>query len=136
MDFNILEAKLSKYYEKFLNPTYIVGDWVVVDDNTYKQLKYKLNIISVLSYNKLENESIIIVETKKEYYAIKYSGRFICIRKSETEYGLLCDTYDLLAINKINVDEYSPIQLDFKDICKVLNWKLGKKAKEYLDYFR
>ena len=113
MDFNILEQKLSKYYDRFLNPTYTIGDWIVVDDKAYNQLKNKLNIVSILSYTRLASESIIVIETKKEYYAIKYSGRFICIRKSETEYGLLCDTYDLLAINKVNVDEPSPKIVSF-----------------------
>ena len=135
MDFNILESKLSKYYEKFFNPTYTIRDWVIVDDIIYNKLNNKLNIVSIISYNKFANENIIIIETKKEYYAIKYSGRFVCIRKSETEYGLVCDTYDLLAINKVAVNKDDVELMSFKNLCKILGWKLGKKAKEYLDYF-
>ena len=135
MDFNILEAKLSKYYEKFSNPTYVIGDWAIVEDSLYKQLKNKLNIVSILSYNQYKTENIIIAESKKEYYAIKYSGRFVCIRKSETEYGLVCDTYELLAINKTAVNKDDIEIIPFKDLCKLLGWKLGKKAKDYLDYF-
>jgi hypothetical protein len=135
MDFDILESKLSKYYEKFSNPTYVIGDWAIVEDSLYKQLKNKLNIVSLISYNQYDNESIIVAETKKEYYAIKYSGRFVCIRKSETEYGLVCDTYELLAINKTAVNKDDIEIIPFKDLCKLLGWKLGKKAKDYLDYF-
>ena len=135
MDFNILEAKLSKYYEKFSNPTYVIGDWVIVDDVTYKKLNNKLNIVSIISYNRYNNENIIVAETKKEYYAIKYSGRFVCVRKSDTEYGLISDTYDLLAIHKPAVGKDDIEIIPFKDLCDLLGWKLGKKAKEYLDYF-
>jgi hypothetical protein len=135
MDFNILEAKLSKYYEKFSNPKYVIGDWAIVDDVTYKKLNNKLNIVSLISYNQYNNENIIVAETKKEYYAIKYSGRFVCVRKSETEYGLISDTYDLLAINKTAVGKDDVEIIPFKDLCDLLGWKLGKKAKEYLDYF-
>jgi len=135
MDFNILESKLSKYYEKFSNPKYVIGDWVIVDDVTYKKLNNKLNIVSLISYNQYNNENIIVAETKKEYYAIKYSGRFVCVRKSETEYGLISDTYDLLAINKTAVGKDDIEIIPFKNLCDLLGWKLGKKAKEYLDYF-
>ena len=135
MDFNILEAKLSKYYEKFSNPKYVIGDWAIVDDNTYKQLYNKLNIVTILSYTKRYTESILVIETKKEYYVIKYSGRFVCVRKSETEYGLISDTYDLLAINKTAVGKDDVEIIPFKDLCDLLGWKLGKKAKDYLDYF-
>ena len=135
MDFNILEAKLSKYYEKFSNPKYVIGDWAIVDDNTYKQLYNKLNIVTILSYTKRYTESILVIETKKEYYVIKYSGRFVCVRKSQTEYGLVCDTYELLAINKTAVNKDDIEIIPFKDLCKLLGWKLGKKAKDYLDYF-
>jgi len=135
MDFNVLESKLSKYYEKFSNPTYVIGDWAIVEDSIYKQLKNKLNIVSILSCNQYKTENIIVAESKKEYYAIKYSGRFVCIRKSETEYGLVCDTYELLAINKTAVNKDDIEIIPFKDLCNLLGWKLGKKAKEYLDYF-
>jgi hypothetical protein len=135
MDFDILESKLSKYYEKFSNPTYVIGDWAIVEDSIYKELKNKLNIVSILSCNQYKTENIIIAESKKEYYAIKYSGRFVCIRKSETEYGLVCDTYELLAINKTAVNKDDIEIIPFKDLCGILGWKLGKKAKDYLDYF-
>jgi hypothetical protein len=131
-----IEIKLSKYLDKFTNPAYSLGDWIVVDDILYKKLKNKLNIVSIISNNLYENECVIVIETKKEYYAIKYSGRFVCVRRSETEYGLVGGDYEILVVNKaLREDEDSDI-IPFKDLCKILDWKLGKKAREYLDYFR
>lgn len=131
-----IEIKLSKYLDKFSNPAYSLGDWVVVDDLLYKKLKNKLTIYSIISNNLFANECVIVIETKKEYYAIKYSGRFVCVRRSETEYGLVSGEYEILVVNKVlREDEDSDI-IPFKDLCKLLDWKLGKKAREYLDYFR
>lgn len=135
MKFNVLEAKLSEYWDKFSNPKYVIDDWVIVDDILYNKLKNKLNIVSIISYNVFPNEIVIVAETKKEYYAIKYSGRFVCIRRSETEYGLACDIYEMLAINKIGIDEPVKQIISFANLCKILGWKLGKGAREYLDYF-
>jgi hypothetical protein len=131
-----IEIKLSQYLDKFTNPTYSLGDWIVVNDLLYKKLKNKLNIYSIISYNLFGNQVIVVIETKKEYYAIKYSGRFVCVRRSDTEYGLVVGDYEILAVNKVlREDEDSDI-IPFKDLCNILDWKLGKKAREYLDYFR
>ena len=131
-----IELKLSKYLNKFTNPAYSLGDWIVVDDLLYKKLKNRLTIHSIISYNLFGDQVIVVIETKKEYYAIKYSGRFVCVRRSDTEYGLVCGDYEILAVNKVlREDEDSDI-IPFKDLCKLLDWKLGKKAREYLDYFR
>jgi len=131
-----IEIKLSKYLDKFTNPAYSLGDWVVVDDLLYKKLKNKLNIYSIISNNLFANECVIVIETKKEYYAIKYSGRFVCVRRSETEYGLVSGEYEILAVNKVLTEDEDSNIMPFKDLCKLLDWKLGKKAREYLDYFR
>jgi len=131
-----IEIKLSKYLSKFTNPAYSLGDWVVVDDLLYKKLKNKLNIYSIISNNLFANECVIVIETKKEYYAIKYSGRFVCVRRSETEYGLVSGEYEILAVNKVLTEDEDNDIMPFKDLCKLLDWKLGKKAREYLDYFR
>ena len=131
-----IELKLSKYLNKFTNPAYSLGDWIVVDDLLYKKLKNRLTIYSIISYNLFGDQVIVVIETKKEYYAIKYSGRFVCVRRSDTEYGLVVGDYEILAVNKVlREDEDSDI-IPFKDLCKLLDWKLGKKAREYLDYFR
>jgi hypothetical protein len=131
-----IELKLSKYLSKFTNPAYSLGDWVVVDDLLYKKLKNKLTIYSIISNNLFANECVIVIETKKEYYAIKYSGRFVCVRRSETEYGLVSGEYEILAVNKVLTEDEDSDIMPFKDLCKLLDWKLGKKAREYLDYFR
>jgi len=131
-----IEIKLSKYLSKFTNPAYSLGDWIVVDDLLYKKLKNKLNIYSIISNNLFANECVIVIETKKEYYAIKYSGRFVCVRRSETEYGLVSGEYEILAVNKVLTEDEDNDIMPFKDLCKLLDWKLGKKAREYLDYFR
>jgi len=131
-----IELKLSKYLSKFTNPAYSLGDWVVVDDLLYKELKNKLNIVSIISNNLFANECVIVIETKKEYYAIKYSGRFVCVRRSETEYGLVSGEYEILVVNKVLREDEDSNIMPFKDLCKLLDWKLGKKAREYLDYFR
>ena len=131
-----IELKLSKYLDKFSNPAYSLGDWIVVDDLLYKKLKNKLNIVSIISNNLYENECVIVIETKKEYYAIKYSGRFVCVRRSDTEYGLVSGEYEILAVNKVLREDEDSNIIPFKDLCKILDWKLGKKAREYLDYFR
>jgi hypothetical protein len=131
-----IELKLSKYLDKFTNPAYSLGDWIVVDDLLYKKLKNKLNIVSIISNNLFANECVIVIETKKEYYAIKYSGRFVCVRRSETEYGLVSGEYEILVVNKVLTEDEDSNIMPFKDLCKLLDWKLGKKAREYLDYFR
>ena len=131
-----IEIKLSKYLSKFTNPAYSLGDWIVVDDLLYKKLKNKLNIVSIISNNLFANECVIVIETKKEYYAIKYSGRFVCVRRSETEYGLVSGEYEILAVNKVLTEDEDRDIMPFKDLCKLLDWRLGKKAREYLDYFR
>jgi hypothetical protein len=131
-----IEIKLSQYLSKFTNPAYSLGDWIVVDDLLYKKLKNKLNIVSIISNNLYDNQVIMVIETKKEYYAIKYSGRFVCVRRSDTEYGLVGGDYEILAVNKVLTEDEDSNIMPFKDLCELLDWKLGKKAREYLDYFR
>ena len=68
-------------------------------------------------------------------YAIKYNGNFVCLRSSETEYGLVTNEYELIAINKKVLKDLSTLEIPkFKDICQMLNWKLTKKAQIELDY--
>lgn len=135
MNFSELEAKLSKYYDEFRKSTKIISGWVIVDNKIYNQLK-KQKIISILSIFQNEAQGIAVCETKKEYIVIKYSDRFICYRISDTEYGLSCDAYDLLAINESGFNNIEAQKLmPFREISKVIGWKLDKKAIEYLDFF-
>lgn len=127
--------KLFEYYSIIKNPKYKAKNWIIADPKLYLSLKNKLNITSVLFINKYLNETIIVIETKKEYYAIKYNGNFVCLRRSETEYGLVTGEYELLAVNEKILKEISEkILLPFDEICKLFNWKLSKKAKQELDY--
>jgi hypothetical protein len=132
-----LESKLIEYYDKLKNPKYIVKDWVITSENLYEKHKNKLKLINIISYNILTNEIVIVAECKNKYYAIKYSDKFICFKESETEYGLVIDGYDLLALNKINLyyDNNSRKVITFKEIIKLMDWKVSKKVKGYFDYF-
>jgi hypothetical protein len=132
-----LENKLIEYYDKLKNPKYIVKDWIITSENLYEKHKNKLKLINIISYNILTNEIVIVAECKNKYYAIKYSDKFICFKESETEYGLVIDGYDLLALNKINLyyDNNSRKVITFKEIIKLMDWKVSKKVKGYFDYF-
>jgi hypothetical protein len=132
-----LESKLIEYYDKLKNPKYIVKDWIITSENLYEKHKNKLKLINIISYNILTNEIVIVAECKNKYYAIKYSDKFICFKESETEYGLVIDGYDLLALNKINLyyDNNSRKVITFKEIIKLMDWKVSKKVKGYFDYF-
>lgn len=132
-----LENKLIEYYDKLKNPKYIVKDWIITSENLYEKHKNKLKLINIISYNILTNEIVIVAESKNKYYAIKYSDKFICFKESETEYGLVIDGYDLLALNKINLyyDNNSRKVITFKEIIKLMDWKVSKEVKSYFDYF-
>jgi len=127
--------KLSGYYSIIKDGKYKLNNWIIADPKLYLSLKNKLNITSVLFINKYTNETIVVIESKKEYYAIKYNGNFICLRRSETEYGLVTGEYELLAVNEKVLKEISEkTLLSFDNICQLFNWKLSKKAKEDLEY--
>ena len=132
-----LENKLLEYYDKLKNPKYIVKDWIITSENLYEKHKNKLKLINIISYNILTNEIVVLAECKNKYYAIKYSDKFICFKESETEYGLVIDGYDLLALNKINLyyDNNSRKVITFKEIIKLMDWKVSKEVKGYFDYF-
>ncbi len=132
-----LESKLIEYYDKLKNPKYIVKDWIITSENLYEKYKNKLKLINIISYNILTNEIVVVAESKSKYYAIKYSDKFICLKESETEYGLVIDGYDLFAINGTNLyyKSNSPKVITFKQIIKLMDWKIGKEVKGYFDYF-
>jgi hypothetical protein len=133
-----LLKKLELYYNKIKNPTYIIGNWIIVNDDLYHKYKNKINISSINSILHSEDYDIIVFETKKQYYAVKYSSNFVCIRESDNEYNLITDDYDLLGINKkiihINQEETNN-NITIIDLAKDLGWKLGKKAKKDFEQF-
>jgi hypothetical protein len=133
--------KIAIYYNKIKDPKYIIEDWVIANDTLYNKLKNKLIITSIISHYSNDKEYTILCENKSKYYAIKYNNNFVCIRETDTEYGLAIGEYELLAVNKSAIyskvpQETNEIILNIKDMCRLFNWKLGKKAKEYLDYFK
>jgi hypothetical protein len=132
-----LENKLTEYYDKLKEPKYIVKDWIITSENLYERYKNKLKLINIISSNIFSNDIVVVAESKSKYYAIKYNDRFICIKESSTEYGLVIDGYDLLAVNKINLysNTYSQKVITFKEITKLMDWKMGKEVKCYFDYF-
>jgi len=132
-----LENKLTEYYDKIKEPKYIIKDWIITSENIYEKYKNKLKLINIISYNILLNEVVVLAESKSKYYAIKYSDKFICFKDSETEYGLVIDGYDLLAVNRTNLyyENNSPKVIRFKEIIKLMDWKVSKEVKGYFDYF-
>lgn len=141
-DYQIIK-KLTKYYEKIKDPTYKIGNWLVANDEIYLKYKNKLKINNIASYLFHKDEVIVVAEDKKYYYAIKYNSNFVCIRQTETEYGLVIGDYDLLAVNSEVIyqnskptDKNKNNPMSVIDLVKVFNWKLGKNAKEYLSYYK
>lgn len=132
-----LESKLIEYYDKLKSPKYIVKDWIITSENLYEKYKNKLKLINIISYTILTNEIVVLAESKNKYYAIKYSDKFICFKESETEYGLVIDGYDLLAVNRTNLyyENDSSKVIKFKEIIKLMDWKVSKEVKGHFDYF-
>jgi len=141
--------KLYEYYNKLKNPTYILKDWVIVSDDLYLKYKNKLKITNIISrvYDDLLNEYIIIIEDKNYYYSIKYNNKFVCIKPSETEYGLAIGDYSLLAINRYfayaenektfnKTNKINNADLNLKYFSSLFGWKLTNKAKDNIDYFK
>lgn len=132
-----LENKLKEYYDKLKEPKYIVKDWIITSENLYERYKNKLKLINIISSNIFSNDIVVVAESKSKYYAIKYNDRFICIKESTTEYGLVIDGYDLLAVNKTNLysKTYSQKVITFNEIIKLLDWKVTKEARLRFDHF-
>jgi len=135
-----LISKLTFYYEKVKNPTYKINNWIITNDDLYLKYNNKLTLNNIISNLSHKDEKIIVAEDKKYYYAIKYNNRFICFRQTETEYGLVIGDYDLLAVNTeilySNSKQSDVNNITLAQLAKTFNWKLGKKAKEYLDYYK
>ena len=136
---NITKITAHDFYNSALNRLKTITNNRTIDElyiNDYINIyENKLKISSVLVVKKYINEDLIIIETKNEYYAIKYNGNFICLKKSETEYGLVTGEYQLLAIHMSILKEVTQKKIPkFNNICKIFNWKLTNKAKEELSY--
>lgn len=140
MSLDKINKKISGIYNKLNSPKYINYNWIIVADKIYEKYKNKLTITNI---NNIQSELItnsitinIICESKNKYYFIKYSPQFIGIVESNTEYGLVLDSYDIFAVNSEVLEKPPPFTknlLSIKDIFNVLGWKLSKRAKEYLE---
>lgn len=134
------DKKLLSYYNKLNNPKYLVGDWAITNDKLYEKINNKLSILNIMgsyiesSSSLLVNAKTIICETKNKYIAVKFNNCFICLRESDTEYGLIGE-YELLAVNKKNIKvEKTDSSISITSLFKLFNIKLSKRAKETLKY--
>jgi len=140
MSLDKINSKIKAIYSKLNSPKYITHNWIIVADKMYEKYKNKLTITNI---NNIQSELItnsivinIMCESKNKYYYIKYSPQFIGIVESDTEYGLVLDSYDIFAVNTEVLDSPPPFNrnlLNIKGIFNVLGWKLSKKAKEYIE---
>lgn len=131
-----IEKKCIKYFDAYNKAENKIGDWIIVDNSRFKKWHNKLKIENFLIHYIAPTYYLYVLESKKEYIAIKYSDRFICYRISETEYGLSSDSYDLLVINSKTIENKADKPPAFDVIAKDMGWKLSNKAKEYLNYYK
>ena len=135
-------SNLNSFYEMYKHPTYVIGDWNIVNNKEYNKYKNKINIISANYYSVVvdieanspeeelikSNQIIVNCETKKEYISIKYNPNFIVTSISDTEYGMIGKEITLLAIkNTKDLTLNKDIQR-FKEILGVLGWKISQKG--------
>ena len=135
-------SNLNSFYEMYKHPTYVIADWNIVNNKEYNKYKNKVNIISANYYSVVvdiqdgspeedlikSNQIIVNCETKKEYISIKYNPNFIVTAISDTEYGMIGKEITLLAIKNtkdLTLNKHMP---RFKEVLKVLGWKISQKA--------
>lgn len=135
-------SNLNSFYDIYKNPTYSIANWNIVNNKEYNKYKNKVNIISANYYsvvvdiepnNPIEdliktNQIIVNCETKKEYISIKYNPNFIVTSISDTEYGMVGKEITLLAIKNTKDLTLNKDMPRFKDVLKVLGWKISQKA--------
>ena len=126
----------------YKNPTYVIGDWNIVNNKEYNKYKNKVNIISANYYSVVldlepnspeeelikSNQIIVNCETKKEYISIKYNPNFIVTSISDTEYGMIGKEITLLAIKNTKDLTLNKDIPRFKEVLGVLGWKISQKA--------
>ena len=126
----------------YKHPTYVICNWNIVNNQEYNKYKNKVNIISANYYSVVvdlepnspeedlikSNQIIVNCETKKYYISIKYNPNFIVTAMSDTEYGMVGKEITLLAIKNakdLTLNKHMP---SFKEVLKVLGWKISQKA--------
>ena len=126
----------------YKHPTYVIANWNIVNNKEYIKYKNKINIISANYYSVVvdlepntpeeilikSNQIIVNCETKKEYISIKYNPNFIVTTISDTEYGMIGKEITLLAIKNTKDLTLNKDMPRFKEVLKVLGWKISQKA--------
>jgi hypothetical protein len=148
LTYKSLLGNLSKFYDIYKSPKYIIGDWVIVNNEIYEKYKSKIKILHAsiydsntktldISNNLVDHKQItIICESKKEYITLKYNSNFLALSFAITEYGININELTLLAVRKMEKDKDIPENIPhYTTIFKLLNWKLTKKAKENIEFF-
>jgi len=139
-------SNLNSFYDMYKNPTYVIGDWNIVNNKEYNKYKNKVNIISANYYSVVvdlepnspeenlikSNQIIVNCETKNKYISIKYNPNFIVTSISYTEYGMISKEITLLAIKNSKDLTLNKDIPRFKEILKVLGWKISQKAYKNL----
>jgi hypothetical protein len=135
-------SNLNSFYEIYKNPTYSIANWNIVNNQEYNKYKNKINIISANYYSVVvdiegdspvedlikSNQIIVNCETKKDYISIKYNPNFIVTAISDTEYGMVGKEITLLAIKNAKDLTLNKEMPSFKEVLKVLGWKISQKA--------
>jgi len=135
-------SNLNSFYEIYKNPTYSIANWNIVNNQEYNKYKNKINIISANYYsvvvdleenapmeNLIKSDQIIVnCETKNKYISIKYNPNFIVTAMSDTEYGMVGKEITLLAIKNAKDLTLNKEMPSFKEVLKVLGWKISQKA--------
>jgi hypothetical protein len=139
-------SNLNNFYEMYKHPTYVIANWNIVNNKEYNKYKNKVNIISANYYSVVvdlkpnnsdedlikSNQIIVNCETKKEYVCIKYNPNFIVTSISDTEYGMVGKEITLLAIKNTKDLTLNKDMPRFKEVLKVLGWKISQKAYKNL----
>jgi uncharacterized protein (DUF1330 family) len=135
-------SNLNSFYDLYKHPTYVIANWNIVNNKEYNKYKNKVNIISANYYSVVvdleanspeeelikSNQIIVNCETKNKYISIKYNPNFIVTAISDTEYGMIGKEITLLAIKNtkdLTLNKHMP---RFKEVLKVLGWKISQKA--------
>ena len=135
-------SNLNSFYDMYKNPTYVIGDWNIVNNKEYNKYKNKVNIISANYYSVVvdieanspeeelikSNQIIVNCETKNKYISIKYNPNFIVTAISDTEYGMIGKEITLLAIKNTKDLTLNKDIPRFKEVLGVLGWKISPKA--------
>jgi len=140
MTYKSIVENIGQFYDIYKNPKYIKHNWVIVNNNHYELNKGKIKIISANYYTakaKVYNEDdevinhnqiIVNAETLNKYITIRYNANFIALAESDTEYGMINNEMNLLAVRMMKKDKpYTDIP-PFELVLKVLGYKITRKT--------